>query len=47
LGRPFLGAAYGDLMIESNQELLKTSCYDLHIEAGGKMVPFAGYEMPV
>lgn len=34
-------------MTESNQQLLKTPCYDLHIEAGGKMVPFAGYEMPV
>ncbi|TPH19291.1 glycine cleavage system aminomethyltransferase GcvT [Litorilituus lipolyticus] len=32
-------------MINSN--LLKTPCYDLHLEAGGKMVPFAGYEMPV
>lgn len=34
-------------MTESTQELLKTPCYDLHIEAGGKMVPFAGYDMPV
>ena len=34
-------------MSESTQTLLKTPCYDLHIEAGGKMVPFAGYEMPV
>jgi aminomethyltransferase len=24
-----------------------TALYDLHIAAGGKMVPFAGYEMPV
>ncbi|PVA06981.1 glycine cleavage system aminomethyltransferase GcvT [Thalassorhabdomicrobium marinisediminis] len=28
-------------------ELLKTPLYDLHLEAGAKMVPFAGYEMPV
>lgn len=28
-------------------ELNKTPLYDLHIELGGKMVPFAGYEMPV
>lgn len=28
-------------------ELLRTPLYDLHIELGGKMVPFAGYEMPV
>lgn len=27
--------------------LLKTPLYGLHIEAGAKMVPFAGYEMPV
>ncbi|WP_299176769.1 glycine cleavage system aminomethyltransferase GcvT [uncultured Neptuniibacter sp.] len=28
-------------------ELSKTPLYDLHIELGGKMVPFAGFEMPV
>ena len=28
-------------------ELKKTPFYDKHIEAGGKMVPFAGFEMPV
>ncbi|MGR3572552.1 glycine cleavage system aminomethyltransferase GcvT [Brevirhabdus sp.] len=28
-------------------ELKRTALYDLHIELGGKMVPFAGYEMPV
>jgi len=27
--------------------LLKTAFYDLHKELGGKMVPFAGYELPV
>ena len=27
--------------------LLKTPLYDLHLELGGRMVPFAGYEMPV
>ena len=27
--------------------LLRTPLYDLHVEAGGKMVPFAGYDMPV
>ncbi|HUY69292.1 MAG TPA: glycine cleavage system aminomethyltransferase GcvT, partial [Alphaproteobacteria bacterium] len=25
----------------------RTPLYDLHSELGGKMVPFAGYEMPV
>ncbi|MGV6812334.1 MAG: glycine cleavage system aminomethyltransferase GcvT [Brevirhabdus sp.] len=28
-------------------ELNRTVLYDLHIELGAKMVPFAGYEMPV
>ncbi len=28
-------------------ELLRTPLYDLHVELGAKMVPFAGYEMPV
>ncbi|MEM0984677.1 MAG: glycine cleavage system aminomethyltransferase GcvT [Pseudomonadota bacterium] len=27
--------------------LKRTPLHDLHVEAGGKMVPFAGYEMPV
>ncbi len=29
------------------QPLLKTPLFDLHVEAGAKMVPFAGYDMPV
>ena len=28
-------------------ELLKTPLHALHVSNGGKMVPFAGYEMPV
>ncbi len=28
-------------------DLLRTVLYDLHLELGAKMVPFAGYEMPV
>jgi len=28
-------------------ELLKTPLYDAHVAAGGKIVPFAGYELPV
>lgn len=28
-------------------ENLKTALFDLHVEMGAKMVPFAGYEMPV
>lgn len=28
-------------------ELMKTPLYETHVQAGGKMVPFAGYSMPV
>ena len=28
-------------------ELKRTPLYDLHLSLGAKMVPFAGYEMPV
>ena len=28
-------------------DLLKTEFYDLHLENGAKMVPFAGYSMPL
>ncbi|RRJ84086.1 glycine cleavage system aminomethyltransferase GcvT [Aestuariirhabdus litorea] len=31
----------------SDTPLLKTPLYNLHLELGAKMVPFAGYEMPV
>lgn len=31
----------------SDDDLLKTPFYDMHVAAGGKMVPFAGYSMPV
>ena len=31
----------------SATELLKTPLYDLHLELGARMVPFAGYSMPV
>lgn len=34
-------------MAETQGALKKTPLFDLHIELGGKMVPFAGYEMPV
>ncbi|PSV16152.1 glycine cleavage system aminomethyltransferase GcvT [Photobacterium kishitanii] len=30
-----------------SQHLLHTPLYDLHVKMGAKMVPFAGYEMPV
>lgn len=31
----------------TNEPLKRTALYDLHVEQGGKLVPFAGYEMPV
>jgi aminomethyltransferase len=35
------------LATESNKNLVRTSLYDVHLELGGDMVPFAGYELPV
>lgn len=32
---------------DANPSLKRTPLYDLHVELGAKMVPFAGYEMPV
>jgi len=34
-------------MEHSNENLRRTPLYALHVELGGKIVPFAGYEMPV
>jgi len=31
----------------SSEPLVKTALYNMHIELGGDMVPFAGYELPV
>ena len=31
----------------SDGDLKKTTLYDLHVAHGGKMVPFAGWAMPV
>ena len=33
--------------LSSGEKLEKTAFYDLHLSLGGKMVPFAGYELPV
>ena len=32
---------------ENTTELLRTPLHELHLELGAKMVPFAGYDMPV
>ena len=34
-------------MAEAAADLKRTPLFDLHVSLGGKMVPFAGYEMPV
>jgi aminomethyltransferase len=34
-------------MTDTNETLRKTPLHALHLSRGGKMVPFAGYEMPV
>ena len=34
-------------MSAADTELLKTPLHDLHVELGARMVPFAGYSMPV
>ncbi|WP_206047032.1 glycine cleavage system aminomethyltransferase GcvT [Noviherbaspirillum denitrificans] len=34
-------------MMEATQALSRTPLYNLHVELGARMVPFAGYEMPV
>lgn len=31
----------------SNSKILRTALYDFHVGLGAKMVPFAGYDMPV
>jgi len=33
--------------LQDNSSLKRTPLYDFHVELGAKMVPFAGYEMPV
>ena len=33
--------------MEPQNPIKRTPLYELHLELGGKIVPFAGYEMPV
>jgi aminomethyltransferase len=35
------------MMSENEQQLKQTALHELHVELGAKMVPFAGYSMPV
>jgi len=41
------GQAKRALATASSEPLVKTELYDMHVELGGEMVPFAGYELPV
>ena len=44
--RPRLSAR-NECQMDNTQTLHRTKLYDLHVEHGAKMVPFAGYDMPV
>lgn len=39
--------AKGAMSDQTSDDLRQTPLHDLHVSLGGKMVPFAGYEMPV
>lgn len=45
--RSFRVASASVRSLSSTDGLKRTALYDLHLELGGKMVPFAGYELPV
>ncbi|MGC2715680.1 MAG: glycine cleavage system protein T, partial [Pseudolabrys sp.] len=36
-----------DLAVATRETLARTPLYDLHVAQGARMVPFAGYAMPV
>lgn len=38
---------YSSMAVSPSEELLITPLHDLHLETGARMVPFAGYSMPV
>ena len=40
-------STFGAIRKCSTETLQKTAFYDLHLSLGGKMVPFAGYSLPV
>ena len=37
----------GSSSVQSSKGYARTSLYDMHLQLDAKMVPFAGYEMPV
>ena len=48
-GNPSPGTARAPVMLarDDQNSLKRTPLHALHVALGGKMVPFAGYEMPV
>ncbi len=34
-------------MSDTSEQIQQTALHDVHVELGAKMVPFAGYSMPV
>ena len=46
LGRAALGSSRG-FASDADADLKKTVLYNFHVQHGGKMVPFAGWSMPV
>lgn len=43
----FKSSLAGAKRMFSSEALAKTALYDFHVEHGGKLVPYAGFEMPV
>jgi aminomethyltransferase len=46
-GRAAETSVYGLSVTDTNQDLKRTPLHALHVALGAKMVPFAGYDMPV
>ena len=47
LGRRAWAPALAARSFASDAALKKTALYDFHVQHGGKMVPFAGWSMPI
>jgi aminomethyltransferase len=43
----FKSLKYKRSFATDTENLVKTALYDMHLELGGDMVPFAGYTLPV
>ena len=45
--RPFPARGFRTSTRLAQEQVRKTGLYDFHVENGAKMVPFAGYSMPL